>query len=287
MAQCTITLLLLLCNTLTTVYCRIKLQNRHYNLINPTIPTEPISQQYIPPNISSYIPLTGQIYRSLVPVYTSNSYHSNSYIQPNEPLKPITEPKFNTTTTVNDDNIHTNAYRYNEDGSFDIDYYNSIQQVSYNNNNNNTRRLLQSSYIGDTLTGCAGLDFFVNTAIGSQTFKLIVDTGSSTTVVAGTGCVGCNVSPEYNNSGINTGTTASNTYGDSSSFSGIVYNDNFTVQGTGTISLDFVSITQASSDFFSNIDCNGNTPHSKSTLTNAINQGILGLAYPGMYTDIL
>jgi Eukaryotic aspartyl protease len=47
------------------------------------------------------------------------------------------------------------------------------------------------------LTGCGGPGYAASFAIGSQTFELSVDTGSSTLAVASTLCSNCDVSPSY------------------------------------------------------------------------------------------
>jgi len=134
------------------------------------------------------------------------------------------------------------------------------------------------------LTGCAGLDFFVTATIGGQTFLMIVDSGSTTNAVAGANCQGCNVSPTYTPSSqaTNTGRSASNSYGDGSGWTGIIYNDNFAVQGTQSVKINFVSINVATNDFFSDRNCHGSTPRAGVVGTQAINQGLLGLGYPSL-----
>jgi hypothetical protein len=82
--------------------------------------------------------------------------------------------------------------------------------------------------------------------IGSQTFGLIVDSGSTTLGVAGSGCKGCagaGVSPLYTAgpSATDVGLTTGETFGDGSSWSGTVFRDEVSL-GTSSVMLPLVAI---------------------------------------------
>ena len=69
--------------------------------------------------------------------------------------------------------------------------------------------------------------------IGSQSFTEIVDTGSTSTGVAATGCTGCRVTPLYtpDTAAVDLMMTASTQYADGSGWSGEIYKDAATITG--------------------------------------------------------
>ena len=145
----------------------------------------------------------------------------------------------------------------------------------------------------DTIAGCSGLDYYIDVEIGAtglpttKTYRLIVDSGSTTMAVAGYQCpigtaVGdCfpyNNQPQYiptNTSSIVQTSPISGTYGGNTGWTGLVYNDQVTVGSTSTIPLNFAVMT--SSDSFFNTNGCYNSKHSAVN-----NQGILGVAYSSL-----
>jgi len=101
--------------------------------------------------------------------------------------------------------------------------------------------------------GGADFEYTVEVTIGTQSFVLSIDTGSSTAAVAGTGCSGCTgVSPLYtpSSSATTSGQKADSTYEDGSGWSGPVYKDTVSLgNGSPSVSLRLADITQAM-DFF-------------------------------------
>jgi len=83
-------------------------------------------------------------------------------------------------------------------------------------------------------------------SIGSQAFSLLVDTGSSTTVVAGASCTACSiVSPLYmpGATATDTGNTASGSYVDQSTWDGELYVDQVGFgSGSPAVPLELASI---------------------------------------------
>lgn len=146
------------------------------------------------------------------------------------------------------------------------------------------------------LTGCPPSDYWTKMTIGgTQTFDLIVDSGSSTLALAGSTCSSCDyegcgssetteaVTPEYTpgSTATNTNKTASGTYGDNSGWSATVYSD--IIHGGTTSDATSVEVTMkiasmtSSTDFFGPSNCLlGNN-----TCT-GIYQGILGLGQDGL-----
>jgi Eukaryotic aspartyl protease len=90
--------------------------------------------------------------------------------------------------------------------------------------------------------------------VGSQTFAMDLDTGSTTLGVAGMGCSGCTgLTPVYtpSSSATATGKTGKSTYADGSGWSGPIYKDTVGLgNGTPAVSLDLVDITKANGGFF-------------------------------------
>jgi hypothetical protein len=121
------------------------------------------------------------------------------------------------------------------------------------------------------LTSPDGSFYSAQTSIGSQSFAMIVDTGSSTAAVAGSTCTGCAVNPKYTPGSTATDThmTASAQYG-SGSWNGEIYKDNLGLgNGTPAVQIALASITSQQTFF----DGNGNAF-----------QGLLGLGPDGLLT---
>lgn len=103
---------------------------------------------------------------------------------------------------------------------------------------------------------------------GTQTFDVLVDTGSTTLAVADATCSGCNVKTKYTpgSTAVDKMTTASSQYG-SGSWSGKVYEDGVQAPASPVAPVDFASITKQTS-FFQPLTC----PNKSGSY-----QGILGL----------
>jgi Eukaryotic aspartyl protease len=92
-------------------------------------------------------------------------------------------------------------------------------------------------------------DYTANVTIGSQTFSLIVDTGSTTTVVAAASCEQCvsaGVSPLYTpgSTAKDTGNHTSGMYVDFSAWDGEIYVDQVGLgDGTPAVPLEFAAMT--------------------------------------------
>src|SRR5262249_15603770 len=87
-----------------------------------------------------------------------------------------------------------------------------------------------SSLPAVSLTGCASSGYVAPVTVGSQTFALVVDSGSTTLGVAATACAGCaraGVSPLYSAGpdATDLAIMTSETFGDGSSWSGTVFRD--------------------------------------------------------------
>jgi hypothetical protein len=131
------------------------------------------------------------------------------------------------------------------------------------------------------LTGCGIVGYLAPVKIGTQSFNLSIDTGSSTTAVASSGCSGCTgVSPLYTSDSTtqSTGKTSSETYGDGSGWSGPVVSDVISITpAPASVRLEFAEITK-SNGFFRNYDCSGNS------VSTSLNQGIIGLGPADLVT---
>lgn len=146
------------------------------------------------------------------------------------------------------------------------------------------------------LTGCPSADYWAKMTLGgSQTFDLIVDSGSSTLALAGSTCSNCDyescgssetsqaVSPEYTpgSTSTSTNTTASGKYGDNSGWNADVYSD-IIHGGTSSdptsveVTMKIASMT-SNSDFFGSTNC-----LLGSNSCSGIYQGILGLGQDGL-----
>jgi hypothetical protein len=146
----------------------------------------------------------------------------------------------------------------------------------------------QSSLPTVSLTGCASSGYVAPVTIGSQNFAVVVDSGSTTLGVGSTACAGCaGIAPLYTPGPGATavGATASETFGDNSSFSGSIFRDDVSLAGN-SVPLAFVAIA-SQHQFFGPATCNFvNVPNTY--------QGLLGLggtslavARTGSYFDTL
>lgn len=132
-----------------------------------------------------------------------------------------------------------------------------------------------------SLTGCGIVGYLAPVDIGTNHFELTIDTGSSTTAVAGSGCSGCtDVTPDYvsDSTTETTSKTSSETYGDGSGWSGPVVSDIVSISpSTASVRIDFAEITKANG-FFRTYDCTG------ATVSTSPNQGIIGLGPADLVT---
>jgi hypothetical protein len=133
------------------------------------------------------------------------------------------------------------------------------------------------------LTGCGVTGYLAPVTIGSgasaQTFQLAVDTGSSTTAVAGEDCTSCtSVSPLFT-AGLTTqveGDMASADYGDGSQWSGTTVSDLIQVPPAQPAVRTIFARIDSQTSFFRPTDCNG------SAVSTSPSQGILGLGPPDL-----
>ncbi len=104
------------------------------------------------------------------------------------------------------------------------------------------------------LTSPTGTFYDIQATVGTQTFALDVDTGSTSMAVAGSTCSSCTgVTPLYTPgaSATDQHQTSSSVYGEGSGWTGEIYQDMFALgQGTPSVSMDFVSITMQTGQFF-------------------------------------
>jgi hypothetical protein len=136
---------------------------------------------------------------------------------------------------------------------------------------------------GIPLGGCNATGYTVPVRVGAgsaaQSFTLSLDTGSSTTAIAASGCAGCSdVVPQF----VSTATTedearsVSSAFGDLSVWSGECVSDLLEIaDATQPVRTSFVAITNQSG-FFQSLDCNGN-PASSSPV-----QGVLAMGPPDL-----
>jgi len=129
-----------------------------------------------------------------------------------------------------------------------------------------------------SLLGCPDLAYNVKSFVGNQTIELLVDTGSSTTGVAGVNCSSCNTSHYYNpslsQSSVILGTQVLAEYQDGSQWSGKAVSDSFALMGISIPAFAFGMIT-AQSNFFATSTCVVG-----SASTTSLSDGIMGMAYP-------
>ena len=113
-----------------------------------------------------------------------------------------------------------------------------------------------------------GIAYMLQVQVGTQSFALDADTGSTTLGVAATACATCSVSPKYTPGATATdlGTTSASTYGDGSSWHAENFSDNVELVGEGSnVNMRFGSIEMQNGFFRGNID-----------------QGIIGFADAGI-----
>jgi hypothetical protein len=106
------------------------------------------------------------------------------------------------------------------------------------------------------LQACIPLLYTAAVQVGSQTFQMNLDTGSTSLGVASTACSNCGVTPEYTPgvTAMDQMQTATSQYA-SGSWSGEVYQDSVGFASDPTIPLNFVAISTQSSFFFPNTQC--------------------------------
>ncbi len=133
-----------------------------------------------------------------------------------------------------------------------------------------------------TLGACPGNIITVPVTIGGdQTFNMVLDTGSTTTAVAGSACTACGVSPEYtpDSTATDTDKTAEQEYGtdqqNSSGWSGEIYRDTITLGNEPGTPVNFVEITEQQR-FFNDVGCTSLNPTPATSTT----QGIFGIGPP-------
>ena len=140
-----------------------------------------------------------------------------------------------------------------------------------------------------TTVGCpAMLQTEVTVVIGGQTMQLLLDTGSSTLVVASTLCTGCTVLASkgalWNISrGITSGVKVRGSYGDGTNgWNGTAYTANVSLGGASVAGLRFAALSSEQGHApLTTSETNGD----ECTLGSAVgtgNQGILGLGPPGL-----
>ncbi len=134
------------------------------------------------------------------------------------------------------------------------------------------------------LTATGALVFTAPMKFGTQSFDMLVDTGSSSTGVAASTCTNCGVSSSYTpgSGATDLHATASSSFGDGTSWSGEVYADTAAI-GTGdSVKLDFTAITSNDGFFrggFDGIVGLGPDdlllPHTTSYITSAVTAGMM------------
>lgn len=104
------------------------------------------------------------------------------------------------------------------------------------------------------LVGRQGLLYTAPIALGRDTFQVQIDTGSTTSAVASSGCQACEVSPKYaaGSGAVDQHQTASQVYADTSGWSGEVIADAASIGDTPDVRLQFASITSQTAFFLGN-----------------------------------
>lgn len=129
---------------------------------------------------------------------------------------------------------------------------------------------LPEGVVAVPLHACVPLIYAADFGIGSQSFRLIVDTGSTSLGVAGSGCSNCNVSPLYSpgSTAVDQKKSANAQFG-SGSWSGKVYEDSVGPTAATSVPVKIVSITSQNGFFQPGSTCGGKEYH-----------GLLGLSQP-------
>jgi hypothetical protein len=102
------------------------------------------------------------------------------------------------------------------------------------------------------LTSIEGISYTANVTVGgSQTFDVIVDTGSTTLAVAGASCSDCNVTPAYSpgSSAMDQHSTSTSTYGDMTSWNAENFSDSVAITGDTAVTMRFAEITSQNGFF--------------------------------------
>ncbi|MBY0274233.1 A1 family peptidase [Candidatus Binatia bacterium] len=132
------------------------------------------------------------------------------------------------------------------------------------------------------LSGCAASGYTAPVTIGTQTFDLIADSGSTTLAVASTGCASCTgVSPLYapGSTATDLSSTVSSTYGDGSGWSGAVFSDLVSLSPqTTSVRMGFAAIRNNLDGFLQQATCNLGS-------VSLPYQGLVGLGGPGLLPD--
>lgn len=117
------------------------------------------------------------------------------------------------------------------------------------------------------LSGCSAFSYQAPVAVGSQSFDLVLDTGSTTLAVASTSCTDCTgISPEYKpaETAVDDHATASSIYGSGADtgpgWTGEIYQDTASVGGThaATTTMRLVAI-DTQNQFFVPEECSSGT----------------------------
>jgi len=145
------------------------------------------------------------------------------------------------------------------------------------------------------LKGCAAIDFIARIEIDGTLYPVIVDTGSSTLIIASSYCTGCSVQAcsECSSSPVSpllpinvtpgTQPTLSGTYGSGASYEAYLVTANVTL-GNLTTEMSLAALSQVSGSLFgSYLDCSCSFVPSATTV--AANVGIMGMAYAGLGED--
>lgn len=138
--------------------------------------------------------------------------------------------------------------------------------------NGNPDAALPGGVAAIPLTSPDGTFYAANVAVGAQSFAMIVDTGSSTTAVAGSSCSGCAVSPKYapGSTATDQHQSANAQYG-SGSWNGEIFKDMVGLgSSTPAVPVKIASITSQQTFF----DGNQNSF-----------QGLLGMGGDGLLTQ--
>src|SRR5580704_2131948 len=102
------------------------------------------------------------------------------------------------------------------------------------------------------LNGIASFEYTLNITVGgSQTFDVVLDTGSTTLGIASSACSTCDVTPEYTPgaTAMDQGNMATAEYEDGTGWSGEVYSDSVAVTGDAAVPVKLVAISSQSSFF--------------------------------------
>ena len=134
------------------------------------------------------------------------------------------------------------------------------------------------------LVGCSLGDYAAQVTVGTQTFSMLMDSGSGSMGVAGSSCTNCSsVNPRYTPgpSAMDESTPVSAEFGSGNGWSGVAYSDNVSFgPNVPSVTMSFAEITMqtmssSGRNFFSPSACSG-------TAQGPVTQGIFGLASTGL-----